>query len=85
MISLIYRHTLRLRSDQNDEFSPLTLMSTDIDRMVLCFESLPSVWARLTEVVIAMVLLILQIGWVAVMPLVVVGCRCQESITLAKT
>lgn len=73
MIAIIYRHTLTLRSNQNNDFSPLTLMSTDIDRIVLCFENLPSVWARFIEVVIAVTLLILQMGWVAVIPLVVVG------------
>lgn len=75
MITVIYRKTLSLQSDEYNESSALTLMSTDVDRIVLCFDYFHSVWARFIEVVIGTTLLALQMGWICVVPLVVVGCK----------
>jgi ATP-binding cassette, subfamily C (CFTR/MRP), member 1 len=73
MITVIFSKTLSLKCDEYNESTALTLMSTDIDRITLCFEYFHSVWARFIEVIIGTTLLALQLGWVCVIPLVVVG------------
>ena len=79
MITLIFNKTLSLKCDEYNESTALTLMSTDIDRIVLCFEYFHSVWARFIEVIIGTTLLALQMGWACVIPLVVVGCKLNKT------
>jgi ATP-binding cassette subfamily C (CFTR/MRP) protein 1 len=81
MITVIFSKTLSLDCDEYNESTALTLMSTDIDRIVMCFEYFHSVWARFIEVVIGTTLLALQMGWVCVIPIVVVGCRLNKTPT----
>ena len=75
MISLIFDKTLSAKSEEYNESAALTLMSTDIDRIVQCFDYFHSMWAKLIEVIIGTTLLGLQLGWTCIMPLIVVGCK----------
>lgn len=71
-ISLIYQHALAISSEAYDESGALTLMSTDVDRIILCLIDLNECWARTIEVIVGITLLALQLGWVCIIPLVVV-------------
>lgn len=71
-VALIYDHTLAISTGAYDESGALTLMSTDVDRIVLCLVDLNECWARAIEVVVGTVLLALQLGWVCIVPIVVV-------------
>lgn len=71
-VSLIYRHAIELSDGLYDESAAVTLMSTDVDRIVLCLIDLNECWARLIEVAIGIVLLARQLGWVCIMPIIVV-------------
>ena len=75
MVALIYNRALELKSDSYDESSAITLMSTDIDRISMSIQDLHEVWARLFEVIIGTTLLARQLGWVCIMPLIVVGSK----------
>ncbi|RFU32078.1 hypothetical protein B7463_g4239, partial [Scytalidium lignicola] len=54
-----------------DESSSLTLMSTDIDRIVLSMEATCEAWARVIEISIGIWLLARQLGWVCVAPIII--------------
>ena len=79
IIGLIYNRTLVLRSDVWDESSAVTLMSTDVDRIADTIDRVHEIWAQLIEVATGIYLLARQLGWVCVVPLVVVICK-QEII-----
>ncbi|KAF3026419.1 hypothetical protein E8E14_010909 [Neopestalotiopsis sp. 37M] len=71
-VSLIYEHALAISSEAYDESGALTLMSTDVDRIILCLIDLNECWARTIEVIVGITLLALQLGWVCMTPIVVV-------------
>jgi ATP-binding cassette subfamily C (CFTR/MRP) protein 1 len=48
-------------------------MGADVDRIAFCLEELNECWSRLIEIGIGLPLLTRQLGWVSVIPLVVVG------------
>ena len=74
-VALIYNHALLIQDGLYDESTAITLMSTDVDRIALTLTSLNECWARLIEVAIGILLLARQLGWVCVMPVVVVLSR----------
>lgn len=74
-VSMIYNHTLDLGEGTYDNSAAVTLMSNDVDQITFCLEELNECWSRLLEVIIAVPLLTRQLGWVSVMPLVVVVCK----------
>lgn len=71
-ISLIHSRVLDIQDGFYDESASITLMSTDADRVALAIHNLNEVWARIIEVGIAIFLLARQLGWVAVIPLIIV-------------
>lgn len=74
MVSLIYDRVLTLREGAFDDSAAVSLMSNDVDQIAFCLEELNEVWSRLIEIAIGVPLLTLQLGWVSVIPLVVVAC-----------
>lgn len=74
-ISLIYEQTVLLKDGAFDESSAVTLMGSDVDRIADCLEHLNECWSRSLEIIIGVPLLTLQLGWVSIMPLVVVFCK----------
>ena len=72
-VSLIYRHTLLLQdTDLPDRSAAITLMSSDIDRISASLVNLNEIWARSIEVVVGVIILAYQIGWVCVMPIIII-------------
>ncbi|KAI1384393.1 ABC transporter [Hypoxylon trugodes] len=69
---LIYERVLCVQSRIYDETAAVTLMSTDVDRVAFSLESLNEIWARLIEVAVGITLLAVQLGWVCIMPIVIV-------------
>ncbi|KGO68014.1 ABC transporter, transmembrane domain, type 1 [Penicillium italicum] len=71
--AMIYDHALHIPDGTLDDRSAtITLMTTDIDRIIDCLITLNEFWARTIEVGIGIALLALRMGWVCLMPLVVV-------------
>ncbi|KAK6075818.1 ABC transporter [Seiridium cupressi] len=68
LISLVYQQTVQTRSIDLGDTTGLTLMGTDVDRIVLAFRSLHEVWASLLEMFLAIYLLERQLGVPCVMP-----------------
>jgi hypothetical protein len=67
---LLYAQALIKQAGYN-ELAPVTLMSTDIDRMTMSLTRVMELWAQLIEVSLGVWLLWRQVGAIAVAPLVI--------------
>ncbi|KAK8115981.1 ABC multidrug transporter [Apiospora sp. TS-2023a] len=74
LVSAVYRKTLEAQIGTSDSTAAITLMSTDIERINVCFRSVHDVWASFFETGLASYLLYRQIGAAFAAPLVVVLC-----------
>lgn len=72
LTALIYSCTLEVQIGVYDESATLTLMSNDVDRIIMFLTQLLEIPARTIEVGIGVWLLEVQLGWPCVAPLVVV-------------
>ncbi|MCJ1311899.1 hypothetical protein MMC25_005572 [Agyrium rufum] len=83
-VGLIYNRTLILQDGVYDESAAVTLMSTDIDRIATSIRSADDVWAGIIQVSLGMYLLARQLGWVCVMPVLVILASSFGSSAVAK-
>jgi ATP-binding cassette subfamily C (CFTR/MRP) protein 1 len=72
MVTLIYSRALLLKDGVYEESAAVSLMSNDVDQISDCLEELNEVWSRTIEIGIGLPLLTLQLGWVSIIPLLVV-------------
>jgi hypothetical protein len=77
-ISLIYDRSLLISEDGCDKSAAVSLMSNDVDQIAFCLEELNECWSRLIEVFVGIPLLTFQLGWVSIVPLLVVICKPQR-------
>ncbi|PGH27295.1 hypothetical protein AJ80_01005 [Polytolypa hystricis UAMH7299] len=80
LVSVIYRKATKLALDTADKSAAVTLMSTDIDSIVLGLQDLHEIWANIIEIGIGMFLLQRKVGIAcvfAVVPVIV----CTISIS----
>lgn len=68
LISLVYQQTVQARSIDLGDITGLTLMGTDVDRIVLGFRSIHEVWASLLEIILSVYLLSRQLYVACIMP-----------------
>ncbi|KAL5046465.1 hypothetical protein BDW71DRAFT_181773 [Aspergillus fruticulosus] len=71
LISLIYDTTLQLDTHAANEAAAVTLMSTDIDRIVAGFEWADALWAGPIEIAVAIYMLYTQIGLSCLGPVII--------------
>lgn len=71
--SMIYTKSLDIPSSSYDDAKALTLMTADLDRMIMSFQGLSQVWAYVIEIAIGIFLLARQVGWICVAPVLVVA------------
>ncbi|RDW80919.1 hypothetical protein BP5796_05617 [Coleophoma crateriformis] len=71
-ITLIYSRSLSLEDRLDDTNGAVTLMSTDVDTIAFCFENLNDCWSRLIEIIVGITLLTRHLGWVSIVPLIIV-------------
>ena len=71
MVSLIYSRTLDLQAGAYDNVAAITLMSTDIARIVGNISTIQDLWANLLSIGIGIWLLERQLGWVCIAPIIV--------------
>ncbi|KAL6233931.1 hypothetical protein BDW75DRAFT_231562 [Aspergillus navahoensis] len=72
LISLIHKQTVHARAVDLGETTAITLMGTDVERIVSGFGSIHELWASLMEVGIAVYLLERQVGVACLVPAVIV-------------
>jgi ATP-binding cassette subfamily C (CFTR/MRP) protein 1 len=76
MIALIYDKTLVMKEGAFDESAAMSLMSSDVDQITFALKEVNEIWARLLELCIGLPLLTRQLGWVSMVPLIVVISEC---------
>ncbi len=72
LVALIYDRALQVPDGLYDEATAVTLMSSDTTLIAQSLATLHDVWALTIQVAIGLFLLARQVGWVCVMPVVVV-------------
>lgn len=75
LIGLIHHRSIQLSSGIQDEGHAVTLMSTDVNNLESVGEMVHETWARLLEVILGTGLLASQIGWLCLVPYVIIICR----------
>ncbi|KAI2671649.1 hypothetical protein CBS147355_8641 [Penicillium roqueforti] len=84
LISLLHARSLRAASSPIHDGNALTLMSADVDSLDTSAEMLHETWAQVVEVLVGTALLGRQLGWFALLPLLIIfGCS-QMSAYVAK-
>ncbi|KAI8957592.1 P-loop containing nucleoside triphosphate hydrolase protein [Daldinia sp. FL1419] len=84
LVSSVYIKTIEARVSAKDHSAALTVMSTDVERVIRGFLHIQEFWANAVEVGLACWLLSRQIGASAVAPIIVVGCCAILSVVLGK-
>jgi ATP-binding cassette subfamily C (CFTR/MRP) protein 1 len=69
LISMIYENTLTLNTDSLTDSAAVTLMGTDVERVVANFRAIHEVWASILEVGLALWLLERQLWIASLIPL----------------
>ena len=72
LVALIYDRALQVPDGLYDEATAVTLMSSDTTLIAQSLATLHDLWALTIQVAIGLFLLARQVGWVCVMPVVVV-------------
>lgn len=80
LVGLIYMRVFEARSDLPDSGAAVTLMSSDVDALSGSIESFLGLFGHASGVVIGMVMLTMEIGWLSVLPLVLIFCKSPNSI-----
>jgi ATP-binding cassette, subfamily C (CFTR/MRP), member 1 len=83
MASLIYHHALSTKDTDND-LEAITLMSNDIDIINGNLEMVMELWAYFIEVVIGVWLLWRRLGWVALLPTLLILACSHWQIVIGK-
>ncbi|KAJ5140959.1 hypothetical protein N7448_004367 [Penicillium atrosanguineum] len=68
LISLVYRQTTKMHAAEFKSRSAITLMGTDVERIVQKFRNIHEIWVTPVEAVIAIFLLERQLGVVCLIP-----------------
>ncbi|KAH8668572.1 ABC transporter [Xylariales sp. PMI_506] len=71
LTSKIYRHTTEFRMNDVKDSAALTLMGSDVERIVQALRLIHEVWASVPEMAVAVWLLARQISFACVVPLIV--------------
>ncbi|KAK3377548.1 P-loop containing nucleoside triphosphate hydrolase protein [Podospora didyma] len=74
LASAVYKKTTEAKLSAADDSASLTLMSADVERVIVGFKGMHDFWASLIEIALACWLLSRQIGASFVVPLIVVAC-----------
>lgn len=76
LVSLFHEKTLRIPLGLVDDSDAVTLMSTDVERIVVGLPAIHEVWAAAVQVAIAAWLLHGQVGFPFFLPIVLCFCEC---------
>jgi hypothetical protein len=71
LVTSIYRKTLQLGTNQLEESAAVTLMSTDVEQVMVAFEDMHEVWANIAQIGLAVWLLEQEVSWACVAPIII--------------
>ena len=75
LISLIYQQTIQARSVDLGEIDGVTLMGTDVERIVGSFRSIHELWCSFLDIAVAIYLLERQVGLACLIPGLTALCK----------
>ncbi|RLM01585.1 hypothetical protein CFD26_108938 [Aspergillus turcosus] len=81
LVTMIYRRTLALNAHELEESAAVTLMSTDVEQVMLALEDTHEVWANMAQIVLAVWLLERQVSWACIAPITVSLSNSYLSLT----
>ncbi|KAK4443530.1 P-loop containing nucleoside triphosphate hydrolase protein [Podospora aff. communis PSN243] len=84
LTTAVYRKTLQLRASQVGDAAALTLMGTDVERIVESLRFLHETWASVPEVAVGVWLLAREVSYTAAAPLVVCVASLVASSLVAR-
>ncbi|TVY42741.1 ABC transporter [Lachnellula subtilissima] len=84
LVGLIHDKTMKSPSIANDNGEATTLMSTDADSLDGIAEMVHEIWAQVVEVIIGIVLLSREVGWIWPLPLFLIYMCSHVSRFVAK-
>lgn len=70
IVSMIYKQTLDWKSNDSTESAAMTLMSTDIERIMAGAEDLHEIWANIVQISVATWLLEQKLLWACIVPII---------------
>ncbi|CEJ92591.1 hypothetical protein VHEMI08233 [[Torrubiella] hemipterigena] len=71
LISKIYQDTTALRHTEIKDAAAVTLMGTDVERIIASLSQVHEIWAAVPEISIAVWLLVRRISYAAIVPLII--------------
>lgn len=85
LASLVFKKTLRLEAASIKDSAPVTLMSTDIESIVMSGDAIHDIWASFIEIPVAIFLLYRNVGIPSLFILIPAFCklRCVLGLELA--
>ena len=75
LASLVFKKTLRLEASSIKDSAPVTLMSTDIESIVLSGDAIHDIWASFIEIPVAIYLLYRNVGIPSLFILIPAFCK----------
>ena len=77
LVTAIYRKTLLLDTNDLEESAAVTLMSTDVEQVMVAFEDMHEVWANAAQIGLAVWILEQEVSWACVAPVIIsIGQSC---------
>lgn len=71
LVAIIYRHTLTLQARNVKDSAALTLMGTDVERIVESLRLINELWVSVLEVAAGVWLLTRQVSYASITPVVI--------------
>ncbi|KAE8130892.1 putative multidrug resistance protein [Aspergillus pseudotamarii] len=84
IVYLVYYQMLHVPDRGEEYLMPVTLMSTDVERIQTSFEDLHECWGQLLEIIIGVYILSTYLGWTCIAPLVIVAASTIGSARVAR-
>ena len=76
VVGLINNKSLSQHHNNYDDGRAVALMSTDAENVGQSAQFFHETWAQVIEVVVGTVLLAREVGWISLVPLVIIFCEC---------
>jgi len=75
MVGIIHNRCLTIKDGVFDDSAAVSLMSNDAESVTFSANVVHDMWAQVLDLSIGMYLLALELGWVCILPLLIVACR----------
>jgi len=79
VVGLINNKSLTQRSGGYDDGKAVTLMSTDAENLGQTASMFHEAWAHVVEVMIGLTMLAQQVGWIFLVPIVIIFCGSLDA------